>query len=74
MSKFAQAVSELAGKKVRFYLGGEEGFVRGRVARVDGNMIFIQEAGSIHGTIHTVTINAEHVRYFEIELIGTLDD
>jgi hypothetical protein len=74
MSKFAHAISELAGKKVRFYLGGSDGYVHGKVHEVDGNMIFIQEAGAIHGTIHTVTINADHVRYYEIDLIGTLEE
>ena len=75
MSKFSGAVSELGGKKVRFYLGGgEEGLVRGTVHRVDGNLIYIQEAGAIHGTVHTVTINADHLRYYEIELIGNIQD
>ena len=75
MSKFSGAISELGGKKVRFYLGGGElGLVRGTVHHVDGNLIYIQEAGGIHGTVHTVTLNAEHVRFYEIDLIGNIED
>ncbi|MGH7163517.1 MAG: hypothetical protein ACREID_08530 [Planctomycetota bacterium] len=72
MSKFNTALSELAGKKVRFYLGGgDRGVVQGPVDRVDGNLIFIQKEGEIRGTLHTITINADLVRYFEIDVLGS---
>ena len=75
MSKFSSDISELRGKKVRFYMGGgAEGIVRGTVHHVDGNLIYIQESGAIHGTVHTVTLNAEHVRFYEIDLIGNIED
>lgn len=70
MSKFSNAIDELKGKKVRFYVGGgKEGFVQGRVERVDGNLIYIQKEGEIRGTMHTISINADAVRFFEIDVV-----
>jgi len=73
MSKFFEAVSSLAGKKVRFYLGGgETGIIQGPVKKVDGNMIYIEKDGDIRGTMHTVTLNADAVRYYEIDILVDL--
>jgi hypothetical protein len=72
MSKFTNAIEQLSGKKVRFYVGGgDKGFVQGPVERVDGNMIFISKEGEIRGTIHTITINADAVRFFEIDQLAS---
>ncbi len=70
MSKFAEAVAGLTGKKVRFYLGGgERGYVQGPIGKVDGNLIFIEKEGQIRGTIQTMTINADMIHYFEIDTL-----
>ncbi|MHC4973207.1 MAG: hypothetical protein ACYTG3_12830 [Planctomycetota bacterium] len=70
MSKFAEALAGLAGKKVRFFLGGgEKGFVQGPVKWVDGDRIVIQKEGEIRGTMHTISIRADQVRYFEIDTL-----
>jgi hypothetical protein len=70
MSKFAESVAALEGQKVRFYLGGgDAGFVQGPVKSVDGNRIYIEKEGEIRGTMHTITINADDVRYFEIDIL-----
>jgi len=70
MSKFAEALPRLEGKKVRFFLGGgEKGFVQGPVKTVDGDRIIIQKEGEIRGTMHTISIKASEVRYFEIDTL-----
>ena len=70
MSKFVSALSELQGKKVRFYVGGgEKGYVQGPVERVDGNLIYILKEGEIRGTMHAITVNADEVRYFEQDIL-----
>ncbi len=70
MSKFFEAISELKGQKVRFFLGGDEnGVVQGPVEKVDGNMIYIVKDGDIRGTMHTITVNADAVRYYEIDIL-----
>ena len=70
MSKFAEALARLEGKKVRFFLGGgEKGFVQGPVKTVDGDRIIIQKEGEIRGTMHTISIKASDVRYFEIDTL-----
>ena len=69
-SQFMQSIRGLAGKKVRFYTGGgERGFVQGPVKRVDGDLIFIEKQGDIKGTLHTLTINANSVYYYEIDTL-----
>ncbi|MGQ0614629.1 MAG: hypothetical protein ACT4PV_12915 [Planctomycetaceae bacterium] len=71
MSKFSNSISELQGKKVKFYLGGgKEGFVQGRIDKVDGNLIYIQKEGEIRGTLHTITINSDLVCFYEIDLLA----
>ncbi len=70
MSKFVSSLSELQGKKVRFFVGGgEKGYVQGPVERVDGNMIYILKEGEIRGTMHAITVNADEVRYFEQDIL-----
>jgi hypothetical protein len=70
MSKFAETLAGLAGKKVRFYVGGgERGFIQGPVKKVDGDRITIEKEGEIRGTMHTISIKAGDVRYFEIDTL-----
>ena len=70
MSKFFEGISALEGQKVRFFLGGDEtGIVQGPVKKVDGNMIYIVKDGDIRGTMHTITVNADAVRYYEIDIL-----
>jgi hypothetical protein len=70
MSNFAEALTGLAGKKVRFFVGGgERGFIQGPVKRVDGDRIVIQKEGEIRGTMHTISVRADDVRYFEIDTL-----
>ncbi|MHC4550902.1 MAG: hypothetical protein ACYTEZ_19275 [Planctomycetota bacterium] len=70
MSKFAESLAGLEGKKVRFYLGGgDRGYVQGPVKKVSDNYIFIEKEGEIRGTMHTITINADDVRYYEIDTL-----
>ena len=70
MSKFVSSLSELQGKKIRFFVGGgEKGYVQGPVERVDGNMIYILKEGEIRGTMHAITVNADEVRYFEQDIL-----
>ena len=70
MSQFHQSLADLKGKKARFYVGGgDRGFVQGPVERVDGNLIYIQKQGEIRGTMHTITINADTVRYYEMDIV-----
>jgi hypothetical protein len=70
MSRFAEALSELEGKKVRFYLGGGQGgYVQGPVKKVDGNLIYIEKEGEIRGTMHTITIHADSIRFYEIDIL-----
>ena len=70
MSKFQESISELPGRKIRFFLGGgESGFVQGPVTKVEGDMIFIEKDGDIRGTMHNITVNANDVRYFEEDVL-----
>ncbi|MHC4819283.1 MAG: hypothetical protein ACYTF8_14655 [Planctomycetota bacterium] len=70
MSKFAEELAALAGKKVRFFLGGgDKGFVQGPVKEVDGDRIIIEKEGEIRGTLHTISIKVDEVRYFEIDTL-----
>jgi len=70
MSKFAEALAALAGKKVRFYVGGgDRGCVQGPVKRVDGDQIIIEKEGEIRGTMHTISIRIEDVHYYEIDTL-----
>lgn len=70
MSRFFESIAELPGKKVRFYLGGgERGIIQGPVKSVDGNLIFIEKEGEIRGTMHTITLNVDAVRYYEIDIV-----
>lgn len=74
MSKFGEAVAKLKGKKVRFFVGGgDRGWVQGPVAEVDGNHIYIEKEGEIRGTVHTITINADAIRYYEIDRLTDVD-
>ena len=64
MSRFAQSISDLKGQKVRFYLGGgDRGYIQGPVVNVEENYIYIEKDGEIRGTMHTISINADHVRF-----------
>jgi len=68
MTQYAAAISKLGGQKVRFYVGGgDRGYIQGPVVRVDGNLIYIEKEGEIRGTLHTITICADAVRYYEID-------
>ena len=70
MSNFAEALADLAGKKVRFFVGGgERGFIQGPVKKVDGDRIVIEKEGEIRGTMHTISVRAGDVRYFEIDTL-----
>ena len=67
-SQFMESIRNLAGKKVRFYTGGgDRGFVQGPVNKVDGDLIYVEKQGDIRGTIHSLTISANSVRYYEID-------
>ncbi len=71
MSEFHAAVAKLAGQKVRFFVGGAElGYVQGPVVKAEGNMIHIEKEGEIRGTIHTITINVDQIRYYEIDKLA----
>ena len=70
MSKFFESLAGLQGKKVRFYTGGgERGFVQGPVARVDGDLIYIEKDGDIRGTMHIITVHADAVRFYEEDIL-----
>lgn len=70
MSKFAEALAGLTGQKVRFYTGGgKDGYVQGPVKSVEGNLIYIEKEGEIRGTMHTISINAEYIRFYEIDIL-----
>ena len=70
MSKYLESFAELVGKKVRFYTGGgDRGLIQGPVVKVDGDIVFIEKEGEIRGTLHTITINAAAVRYYEIDTL-----
>jgi len=70
VSKYLESFAVLAGKKVRFYTGGgDRGLVQGPVVRVDGDIVFIEKEGEIRGTLHTITINAGAVLYYEIDTL-----
>ena len=68
MSKFFESLTELAGKKVRFFVGGgESGFVQGPVKKIEGDLIFLEKDGDIRGTRHIITVSAAAVRYYEMD-------
>lgn len=70
MSQFLQEIAKLQGQKVRFYVGGgERGFIQGPVSKVEGDFIHIEKEGEIRGTIHSISINAERVHYYEIDRV-----
>ena len=70
MSKYLEAVGALKGKKVRIYTGGgDRGMVQGPVIRVDGDLLYIEKEGEIRGTMHTITVNANAIRYYEIDIL-----
>ena len=74
MSKYLSAFPELEGKSVRFFLGGgDRGYVQGPVKKVDGNMIHIMKDGEIKGTMHSITLNADHVLFFEYDMVTRMD-
>ncbi len=74
MSKFFESLAELQGKKVRFYTGGgEPGIIQGPVTKVDGNLIFIEKDGDIRGTMHTITVNADTVLFYEQDVLTDLE-
>jgi len=71
MSNFGESITKLQGQKVRFYLGGgDRGFVQGPVTRVEGDLIYIEKQGEIRGTLHTITISAANILYYEIDKIA----
>ena len=73
-SDFYKAIQNLAGQKVRFYTGGgDRGFIQGPVVRVEGDMIYVEKEGEIRGTVHTLTIHAGSVRYYEIDRLVQTD-
>lgn len=73
-SEFLKAIQGLEGKKVRFYTGGgDRGFVQGPVVRVAGDLVYIEKEGEIRGTVHTLTIHAASVRYYEIDRLVDTD-
>ena len=75
MSKFHEELVALKGKKVRFYTGGgEQGFVQGPVEKVEGDLVYLEKEGAIRGTRHGITIQASHIRYFEIEIVTQTGD
>jgi len=70
MSEYTDAIAKLGGRKVRFYVGGgDRGYIQGPVVRVAGNLVYIEKEGEIRGTLHTITINADAVRYYEIDTL-----
>jgi len=70
MSRFGEALADLTGQKVRFYVGGgDRGYVQGPVVKVEGDMIYIEKEGQIRGTLQTMTINANTIRYYEIDML-----
>ena len=74
MSRYFESIGDLAGKKVRFYVGGgDRGYVQGPVLKVEGNMIYIEKEGEIRGTMKTITINAAQIRYFEMDTVIRTD-
>ena len=74
MSKFFESLIELKGKKIRFYTGGgEKGIIQGPVAKVEGNLIYIEKDGDIRGTMHVITVNADTVCYYEEDILVDLD-
>ena len=73
-SNFFKAIQALPGKKVRFYTGGgDRGFIQGPVMKVEGDMIYVEKEGEIRGTVHTLTISALAVRYYEIDRLVDTD-
>ena len=74
MSRFAQAIADLKGEKVRFYLGGgDRGYVQGPVMEIEENYIYLEKPGEIRGTMHTIAINADHVLFYEIDRLVDVD-
>ncbi|MHC4931095.1 MAG: hypothetical protein ACYTGV_02765 [Planctomycetota bacterium] len=75
MSKFIEELAALKDKKVRFYTGGgDSGFIQGPVIKVEGDLVYIEKEGAIRGTRHGITIQAGHIRYFEIEIVTQTKD
>ena len=73
-SVFLKTVQALQGKKCRFYTGGgDRGFIQGPVVRVDGDLVYVEKEGEIRGTVHTLTIHAHAIRYFEIDRLVDTD-
>ena len=71
MSNYLASFAELAGKKVRFYTGGgDRGIIQGPVVRVEGDLVVIEKEGEIRGTLHTITVHANAVRYYEIDTLA----
>ncbi|MHC4957848.1 MAG: hypothetical protein ACYTGN_05685 [Planctomycetota bacterium] len=75
MSKFMETLLGLEGQKVRFFVGGGDrgSHVQGPVTKVDGDMIYIEKEGEIRGTMHAITLHADAVRYFEIDIVVSDD-
>jgi hypothetical protein len=74
MSRFYESIADLVKKKVRFYVGGgEKGFVQGPVTKVDGNVIYIEKEGEIRGPMHTITLNIDAIRFYEIDKLVATD-
>ena len=73
-SEYLKAIQQLQGKKVRFYTGGgDRGFIQGPVMKVEGDLIYVEKEGEIRGTVHTLTISATAVRYYEIDRLVDTD-
>ena len=53
--------------------GGNRGYIQGPVKRVDGDLIYIEKEGEIRGTMHTITVHASSVRYYEIDIVTAGD-
>lgn len=70
-SRFRESVRDLAGQKVRMYVGGgDRGYIQGPVQKVDGDLIYIEKEGQIRGTLQTITIYAAAVLYYEIDVVS----
>lgn len=74
MSRFASALKDLEGRKVRFYVGGgAQGYIQGPVIRVEDDLIYIEKEGEIRGTQHVITLHSAAVRYFEFDTVVRKD-
>ena len=71
MSRFADSIKDLQGKKVRFFLGGgAQGYIQGPVMKVEDDLIYIEKEGEIRGTQHVITIHAAAVRFYEFDMVA----